>query len=57
MIKSGRKRESEFGAKRIWVNNRIVFKFTFVVFAINWVVRDKTNRPDKFRIEQTEQKC
>ena len=35
----------------------MVFKFRIVAFMRNCVVMDKTNRPDKFRIEQIEQKC
>ena len=35
-------RESEFGAKHVCLNNRMVFKFTR-----NCMVMDKTNRPDK----------
>ena len=44
-----RERESECGAKRIVVNNGIIFKFRFVAFMRNCMVIDKTNRPDKFR--------
>ena len=49
------RRESEFGAKCICVNNGMVFKFRFVAFAEIFVLVDKTNRKDKFRIKQIEQ--
>ena len=44
-----RERESECGAKRICVNNKMVFKFRSVAFMRNYMVMDKTNRSDKFR--------
>ena len=51
MSESDQKRmtESVCGAKRICVNNRMVFKFRFVAFMRKFMVMDKTNRPDKFR--------
>ena len=59
--KRERERESECGAKRICVNNGVVFKFRFVVFMKNCMVTRQTqkqvNKTDKFRIEQIEQKC
>ena len=54
MCKGEREIESEFGAKRIYANIRMVFKFRFVVFAEICVLVDKTNRMDKFRIKQIE---
>ena len=55
MCKKERERASEFGAKHICINNRMVFKFRFVGFAEICVLVEKTNRSDKFRINQIEQ--
>ena len=49
-----RERESEFGAKRICVNNGMVFKFRLALAEI-CVLVDKTNRTTKFRIKHIEQ--
>ena len=57
VCKKERERASEFGAKHICINNRMVFKFKFrfVGFAEICVLVEKTNRSDKFRINQIEQ--
>ena len=44
-----REKESECGAKRIYKNNGMAFKFRFVAFTRNCVAIYKTNRRDKFR--------
>ena len=55
-VQKERERESEFGAKHIWVNTGMGFKFRFMAFAEICVLVEKTNRTDKFRIKEIEQK-
>ena len=44
-----RERESEFGAKRICVNNRMVFKFRFIAFPRNCMVTENQIDQTKYR--------